>query len=195
MTTIIMVEVPHITLCNTDSSGKGKGVAISMLESCDSIPFIYYRKIVVTKGMVFLSAALFAKLPCYIITSMKYKVTVETSLRDRPKDHEFSAAILIANYFKTDIVFLRASCQHTPDFKIKNAKWELKSPLGNGKNTIKNNLHTAKKQSTNVIIDLRRIKMHQTKAMANIRNFFSSHRSQIKHLVIITKSEEVIELF
>lgn len=35
---------------------------------------------------------------------------------------------------------------------------ELKSPLGDGKNMIKNNLHAARKQSINVVIDLRRIK-------------------------------------
>ncbi|MBR3137982.1 hypothetical protein IKG41_01400 [Candidatus Saccharibacteria bacterium] len=106
-----------------------------------------------------------------------------------------SAAILIANYFKTDIVFLRPSCQHTPDLNVKGIKWELKSPLGDGKNTIKNNLHTARKQSTNVIIDLRRIKMRQTKALSNINHYFASHRSKICHLIVITKSEEILEMF
>ncbi len=123
---------------------------------------------------------------------MKYRVTIETSFRDRPKEHELSAAILIANYSKTDITFLRPSCQHTPDLDIKGVKWELKSPLGNGKNTIKNNLHNARKQSTNVVLDLRRIKMHQTKALANINYYFASHRSQIRHLMVITKSEEIL---
>lgn len=77
---------------------------------------------------------------------MKYRVFVETDFRNRPKEHELSAAILIANYFETDIVLLRPSCQCTPDLNIKGMKWELKSPLGDGKNTIKNNLHTARKQ-------------------------------------------------
>ena len=73
-------------------------------------------------------------------------------------------------------------------------KWELKSPLGDGKNTIKNNLHNVRKQSTNVILDLRRIKMHQAKALANIKYYFTSHRSQICHLMVITKSEEILEI-
>lgn len=125
---------------------------------------------------------------------MKYRVIVETDFRNRPKEHELSAAILIANYFQTDITFLRPSCQHTPDLNIKGMKWELKSPLGDGKNTIKNNLHNARKQSTNVILDLRRIKMHQTKALANIKYYFTSHRSQIRHLMVITKSEEILDI-
>ena len=126
---------------------------------------------------------------------MKYRVIVETNFRDRPKEYELSAAILIANYFETDVVFLRPSCQRTPDLNVKGTKWELKSPLGDGKNTIKNNLHTARKQSTNVIIDLRRIKMHQTKALSNIGHYFTSHRSKIRHLIVITKSEEILEMF
>ena len=126
---------------------------------------------------------------------MKYHVIIETDFRNRPKEHELSAALLIANYFQTDVVFLRPTCQHTPDLDIKGVLWELKSPLGNGKNTIKNNLHNARKQSTNVIIDLRRIKMHQSKALSNINHYFTSHKSQIRHLIIIEKSEEVLEIF
>jgi len=126
---------------------------------------------------------------------MKYRVIVETDFRNRPKEHELSAAFLIANYFKTDIVFLRPSCQHTPDLNVNGTKWELKSPLGNGKNTIKNNLHTARKHTVNVIIDLRRTRMHQAKAIANINYYFASHRSQIRHLIIITKTEEILEKF
>ncbi len=126
---------------------------------------------------------------------MKYRIIIEASFRDRPKEHELSAAIILANYFQTDITFLRTSRQCTPDLDVNGVKWELKSPLGDGKNTIKNNLYNARKQSKNVIIDLRRIKMHQTKAFSNIRYYFSSHRSRIRHLIIITKSEEVLELF
>ena len=81
------------------------------------------------------------------------------------------------------------------DLNVKGIKWELKSPLGDGKNTIKNDLHTARKQSTNVIIDLRRIKMHQIKALSNINHYFTSHRSKICHLIVITKSEEILEIF
>ena len=36
-----------------------------------------------------------------------YKVIVQTSEKDRPYDFEMSAAILIADFLKTDVVFLR----------------------------------------------------------------------------------------
>jgi hypothetical protein len=120
-------------------------------------------------------------------------VIVDTSYRDRPKEHELSAAYIISNYFHSTVCFVRPSTQRTPDFIINDMAWELKSPLGNGKNTIKNCLHSARKQSVNVIIDLRRIKMPERKALANIRYFFSSHRSSIEHLLIISKNNEVID--
>jgi len=49
-----------------------------------------------------------------------YKVIVATSEKDRPYDFEMSAAISVANYFKTDITFLRPSPLKSPDLKIKN---------------------------------------------------------------------------
>ena len=126
---------------------------------------------------------------------MKYRIINKTDHRNRPKEYELSAAIILAKHYKTDITIFRPSCQRTPDFEIKGIRWELKSPMGNGKNTIKNALHSARKQSANVIIDLRRIKMYQPKALSNIQYYFASHRSIIKHLIIITKTKEVIEVF
>lgn len=77
---------------------------------------------------------------------IKYKVVVKTLPQDSPRNHEMSAAILVANYFKTDVIFLRPSSLKSPDLKIKNAIWELKSPIGNSKNTIHNNIKGARKQ-------------------------------------------------
>lgn len=51
---------------------------------------------------------------------------------------EISGALLVANYFKTDVVFLRLTPLKSPDFIVKNETWELKSPGGNSKNTIYN---------------------------------------------------------
>jgi hypothetical protein len=35
---------------------------------------------------------------------MKYKIVADTDISDPPKEHEFSAAIIIAEYFQEDIV-------------------------------------------------------------------------------------------
>lgn len=123
-----------------------------------------------------------------------YKVIVATSEKDRPYDFEMSAAILVANYFKTDITFLRPSPLKSPDLKIKNQIWELKSPIGDSKNTIHNIFVTARHQSYNVVIDLRRCKMNENKAYARIRYVFNKRRRAKCQLKIISKNGRIIDI-
>jgi len=63
-----------------------------------------------------------------------FRVIVRTSPKDAPYDFEISAALIIANYFKIDVVFLRPISLKSPDLKVKNEIWELKSPRGDSKN-------------------------------------------------------------
>ncbi len=123
-----------------------------------------------------------------------YRVIVETSEKDKPYDFEMSAAILVAEYFKTDIVFLRPTSLKSPDLKIRNQIWELKSPMGNGKNTIKNNIHTARKQSLNLIIDLRRCKLNENKALANIRDCYKKRKRRVGRYIIINKGGKILDI-
>ncbi|MFZ2545395.1 MAG: hypothetical protein WAW80_05450 [Candidatus Saccharimonadales bacterium] len=96
----------------------------------------------------------------------KYEVIVKTDLADLPKEHELSAALILAYHFKSDVIFLRPHTDKTPDIDVSGTKWEIKSPKGNAKKTIENNLRTARKQSENIVIDLARSKMHHSRAMA-----------------------------
>jgi hypothetical protein len=121
----------------------------------------------------------------------KYEVIIKTDLADLPKDHELSAALLLAYHFKSNVTFLRPKYARTPDVDIDGVKWEIKSPMGNGKRTINNNFNEARKQSDNIVIDLRRIKMHQAKANARIK-FYLSTPHHFKRVVVITKSKKVI---
>ena len=105
-----------------------------------------------------------------------------------------SAAILIAEYFKTDIVFLRPTPLKTPDLLVDNQIWELKSPIGNSKNTIHNIFVTARRQSYNIIIDLRRCKMNEVKAYARIRDAFNKRRRKKCYLKIINKSGKILDI-
>jgi hypothetical protein len=124
----------------------------------------------------------------------KYKIIIKTSINDRPKDHEISAALILANhYFKSDVTFLRPESNKTPDIEVNNSKWEIKSPMGNGKKTIENNLRAARRQSKHIVIDLRRIKMHRMRAISRIR-YFLSKQAHIKRVIIITKDESVIDI-
>lgn len=127
------------------------------------------------------------------VSPMKYEVIIKTDIRDRPKDHELSAALILARHFKSDVIFLRPQTDKTPDIKVAGLHWEIKSPRGNGKKTIDNNFRAARTQSLNIVIDLRRIKMHKSKATARI-SFFLSTPHRFKRVLIITKERKVVEI-
>ncbi|MDR1197150.1 MAG: hypothetical protein LBL08_02670 [Candidatus Nomurabacteria bacterium] len=125
----------------------------------------------------------------------KYNVVVKTTVNNRPKDHEMAAAIILAKHFKTDIIFLRPTANKTPDFDINDVIWELKSPIGNGKRTIQNNLREARRQSSNIVLDLTRIKLHEQRAISQINYILKTHTVRsIKHLMVIKRSKKVVEL-
>ena len=125
---------------------------------------------------------------------VKYQVIVKTLPQDAPYDFEMSAALIVANHFKTDVIFLRPGPMKSPDLLLKQEIWELKSPRGNSKNTIHNIFVTSRKQSYNVIIDLRRCRMNEQKAFARIRDAFNKRRRKRCQLLVITKQNRVIDI-
>lgn len=106
---------------------------------------------------------------------------------------EFCAAKLLLNFFKTDIEIIKETNEKTPDFEIDGEKWELKSPRGNGKNNIRNNLNAAKRQSVNIIFDSRYSKIKQEKIDRELNKYFRKMK-RIRRLVVIKKGGCVIEL-
>lgn len=110
------------------------------------------------------------------------------------KGHELSAALTLAYHFKTDVIFLRPETKKTPDIEVDGTKWEIKSPRGDGKKTIDNNLRSARQQSHNIVLDLRRAKMHQSKAEARVRYYLANGPHNIRRLKIITKHRKVIDI-
>ncbi|MBQ8156595.1 hypothetical protein IJ101_02300 [Candidatus Saccharibacteria bacterium] len=123
-----------------------------------------------------------------------YSVVIESGLHPIPAEHELKAAYIIAEHFKSDLVFLRRGINTSPDFLVKrtNQIWELKSPKGNGKRTIANNLRNASHQSSRVILDLSRCKMNNRNAISRINGFLASADSTIKELVVIDKNSSVL---
>ena len=126
---------------------------------------------------------------------MHYTVTLKTSEQDRPRDHEMSAAILLAEHFECNVIFLRPGRQRTPDIEVNGVKWEIKSPVGSGKKTMENNLRAARKQSSYIVIDLRRTRLHYSRALSRINAYLKTENHTIKKVKIITKSKEIIDVY
>ena len=129
-------------------------------------------------------------------TSKECIVHFEESGKSEPRPHEKKVAQIIADYFKSDIIFLRRISSKTPDLYIlkTNIRWELKSPQGGGKHTIQNNLRATNGQSENVILDLSRAKLSDRQGISRTKEFIRKEHSRIKHLKLLTKDGHIIDI-
>lgn len=108
--------------------------------------------------------------------------------------HEY-ATVLLLTEMGYDVELVHRSTregEHTPDIIIDNVKWEMKSPTGETRNTIKNNIQGALRQSVNVILDLRRVKRPMEKCLRDIEREFT-HNKKLRRLLVITKSKKVLD--
>ncbi len=103
----------------------------------------------------------------------------------------------VGDYFAAlgyDILFLaiNKALHHTsPDIEMWGKKWEIKTPKENGKYTIEHTIQHASKQSKHIIIDLRKSKMSESKALLKIQRE-SRLRKVIKTVLVITKSRDLL---
>lgn len=119
------------------------------------------------------------------------QICIPSDLSPPPCPHEIFVARAMASYFKTNVVFVRRSnIAKSADLKIKNAIWEVKSPIGDGKRTIQNNLRAAAKQSPNIVINLARCKMPTSKAINRIQHELHGANG-IKRLLVIHKNGRI----
>ena len=82
----------------------------------------------------------------------------------------------------------------TPDLLINKEIWELKSPKGNSKNTMRNNIKGARKQSTNIVVDLRRCKMNKQKAISRIRDVYKKRKRKAGKYYVILKNGKILDI-
>ena len=80
----------------------------------------------------------------------------------------------------------------TPDIKMLDVEWEMKSPRSNGKYTIEHSFRSALKQSPYIIFDIRGSKIPQQKCIAEIERRFNDFK-KVKRVIIITKTRKLID--
>lgn len=102
------------------------------------------------------------------------------------------AKILVSTGF--DVKFLPVSVIKRPDILFLGREWEIKSPIGSTVRTVENILRRAVHQSSNIILDLRRIKLSEQKCLAEIARQMKM-RSQIKNVLVINRSGQMIDKF
>ena len=108
--------------------------------------------------------------------------------------HEFNTVrLLLNNGYDVELIPpSRIKGLRMPDIILQGVPWEMKSPEGSGKYTIKNIVQSASHQSENIIVDLRRCKMNDDIATTEIERYFNFSK-RIRRVKVITKIEKVID--
>lgn len=81
---------------------------------------------------------------------------------------------------------------HQGDFMMDGIAWEAKAPVGKGKYTVQNKIQEAVLQSCNIIIDLRRSKMQEEKAVKAYEHEFLNNKG-LRRMKIIKKDGELLD--
>lgn len=124
----------------------------------------------------------------------KFRVIVPEGLKPNPTASELSAARLLADFLQADVRFVVRGKGKTPDFCVENFYWELKTPIGSGKRTIQHAMHDAAKQSENLVLDLRKVKIKTPRVYAQVKYYFV-RIPRLKRLLIIEKNGKVRKIF
>ena len=111
------------------------------------------------------------------------------------EEHEYATVKLLLNqgYNIELIPTSQVKGMRTPDISVNGVLWEINSPTGNSKNTIKHTLQNASHQANNVIVDLRRCKLPEDQAIKDLEQRYRLSK-RIRRMKIVTKDEKIIDL-
>ena len=108
--------------------------------------------------------------------------------------HEFNVATILS-WTGNDVIFIPATNnRRTPDIEYNGVKWEIKSPMGSSSRTLENNMRLALKQSSNIIIDLQRIKLPDVKCLGVIKRRAEKLGKKYK-VMVVTKRKKIVSFF
>ena len=113
-----------------------------------------------------------------------------------PDHHEISVAFILCSFFQSNVRFVPVGDTRAPDMIIERTGqyWEIKHIRGNGKNTIRHALLSAKGQAENVVISLLDSKMDAKRAIGRIKSEIKTI-SGIKRVILVTKTGKVVVVF
>lgn len=114
-------------------------------------------------------------------------------LRNFPSTFEIKIAGILCETFWSNTVFVDVGPLCTPDVLIekRNQLWEVKALDGNSPNTVHHALGRARKQSTNVVLAVRKTRLRTQQIIGKIKGDLKDRRD-IKRLILVTKEGKVI---
>lgn len=124
------------------------------------------------------------------------RVVIPLGSPQRPEPHELDVAYILAQHYQTTVEFIVPVDDYkrkSADILMNGVEWEIKSPRGNGKSTISNQLKNASKQSGSIVLDSRFTKMKFDEIEKRVR-FSIQNKSAIKRVVLVNKFGNVVEI-
>lgn len=110
------------------------------------------------------------------------------------KEHEYNTVKFLLNH-GYDVELIPPSGikgVRMPDIVMNGVAWEMKSPEGSGKYTLKNSIQDASHQSQSIIIDLRRCPLDEQKSINELEKRFALSR-RLRRMKIICKSDKLLD--
>jgi len=109
----------------------------------------------------------------------------------KPPKKDVDAAWVLARHHKTVVSILRPVNKYkvkTPDFRINNQDYELKVITSAQARQLLHLLKVAKSQSQNIIIDIRKTKITEKRAVEICQEFIKSHKKyKISLMISVSK--------
>jgi hypothetical protein len=105
---------------------------------------------------------------------------------------EAKVAKILSNYLRADVKILKAINRFkvkTPDYVINGEFWELKTILSHKVNKVEDRIFGAESQASNIVIDIRKSKVHHRRASQIVRQAVGK-KNHIERVLLITKEKD-----
>ena len=134
----------------------------------------------------------------YEINGTVYKADGKCILLDHNEEEKDIANIISKKYGKSVKLVPRVLYPQkikTPDYLIEDKKYDLKTPIGSGKNTIYDLVRKSKAQADNFIICLDKTLLEPEDVELQIKTIYSSRHTQSIDTIILLKNGVILRIF
>ena len=127
----------------------------------------------------------------YVANGTTYKVDGKHVII-RPTEHEREIAAILSEKYGKSVAFVPQIMMpqgvQTPDYMIDGDRFDLKSPLGRGKNLLYNMLAKKKKQSPNFIFDITECPLSEEDVIRQIEEIYASRHIRFVEKIVVIKN-------
>lgn len=134
----------------------------------------------------------------YTVNGITYKVDGKHVVL-RPTRQEREAAVILSGKYGKHVEFVPQVIfpqgVQTPDYMIDGDRFDLKSPIGKGKNVIDGLIAKKRKQADNFIIDISDCPLSVEEIERQIERLYISPRLGFLEMIVLMKNMDVLKVY